>query len=402
MPSSFTWIDFAEEDRRRMMEILHLFGEHEIREELGIGTVRDSFSDTLFPGTSTLHTRAKYMLFVPWTFMVLERKTVRSNEIESRSREYETSLINALLNAGEEEGVIGRIARKNLKLLPSYMYWSGLGIWGIRRFGGSLQQYFRSVDSFYDQKQHLVKSDDRDPVTIAWHNWDPNIVPSPKGFPYEANLSLTFEEAEYLHDKILGNCPQSLLAHLVDKTAASSVDFIWHHSGFPGFREDHQRTVQHARSFSEVFYGASLLYNLMLSEKRRNEKLIDTYERSLTAWSEEIRNRLYVLKSWDLDGFWRIVLTQEQHSIPIPTRRFVEAWIDLVRRHEGSMTIIHDKDARRLIYNREVHIKGKRSRLKNPQMLAQWAGASGISPLHFRWPIVQRIVNDILIGLNKG
>lgn len=145
MPSSFTWIDFAEEDRKRMMEILHLFGEHEIREELGIGTVRDSFSDTLFPGTSTLHTRAKYMLYVPWTFMLLEEKEVASHQIESRSREYETSLINALLNAGEEEGVIGRIARKNLKLLPSYMYWSGLGIWGIRRFGGSLQQYFRSL-----------------------------------------------------------------------------------------------------------------------------------------------------------------------------------------------------------------------------------------------------------------
>ena len=121
MESRFGWVDFAEEDRRRMMEILHLFREQDIREELGIGTVRDAFSDTLFPGTSTLHTRAKYMLFVPWTFMLLEKKLVPSNEIESRSREYEISLINALLNAGEEEGVIGRIARKNLKLLPSYM-----------------------------------------------------------------------------------------------------------------------------------------------------------------------------------------------------------------------------------------------------------------------------------------
>ena len=184
MESRFGWVDFAEEDRRRVMEILHLFGEHEIREELGIGTVRDAFSDTLLPGTSTLHTRAKYMLFVPWTFMLLEKKAVLSHEIESRSREYEISLINALLNAGEEDGVIGRVARKNLKLLPSYMYWSGLAIWGIRRLQGSLQQYFRSLDSFYTQRKNLDISDDRDSFTTLWYNWDPHIVPPPKGFPY--------------------------------------------------------------------------------------------------------------------------------------------------------------------------------------------------------------------------
>jgi len=80
MPSSFKWVDFAEDDRQKMMEILHLFGEKEIREELGIGTVRDAFSDILFPGTSTLHTRAKYMLFVPWIFMKHERKQTHSTD----------------------------------------------------------------------------------------------------------------------------------------------------------------------------------------------------------------------------------------------------------------------------------------------------------------------------------
>jgi hypothetical protein len=401
MLSSLTWVDFAEEDRRRMMEILHLFGEPEIREELGIGTVRDSFSDTLFPGTSTLHTRAKYMLFVPWTFMVLEKREVRSHEIESRSREYETSLINALLNAGEQDGVIGSVARKDLKILPSYMYWSGLGMWGIRRFQGSLQQYFRSLDGYYREKQRAVHSDDREPVSTIWHNWDPHLTHPPKGFPYEAHLQLSFDEAAYLHDKILANCNQSLLAHLVDRAKPSSVDFVWRHSESADFRNDHQEIVHHARNFSEVFYGAALLYNLMLSEKRKFEKLIDNYERSLDTWSEEIQNRFYVLKAWDLDDFWRIVFTQERHIIPILTRRFVEAWIDLVRKHEGSRTIIHDKDARRLILDREIRVKGKRSRLRNPQMLAQWAGASGVFQLNYRWSIVQTIVNDILIGLKK-
>jgi hypothetical protein len=53
MPSLFSWVDFVEDDRQRKMEILCLFRDKEIREELGLGTVRDAFSEILLPGTST-------------------------------------------------------------------------------------------------------------------------------------------------------------------------------------------------------------------------------------------------------------------------------------------------------------------------------------------------------------
>ena len=43
------------------------------RDELGIGSVRDAFADMLFPGTSTIMTRARYFLLVPWTYQRLER-----------------------------------------------------------------------------------------------------------------------------------------------------------------------------------------------------------------------------------------------------------------------------------------------------------------------------------------
>ena len=36
MPSHFSWIDFSEEDRQKMMDVIHLFAEHEARDELGI------------------------------------------------------------------------------------------------------------------------------------------------------------------------------------------------------------------------------------------------------------------------------------------------------------------------------------------------------------------------------
>jgi hypothetical protein len=66
MPSMIAWLDASREDQRRMREIVNLFTQSESRDELGIGQVRDAFRDSLSPGTSTLHTRARYLLFVPW------------------------------------------------------------------------------------------------------------------------------------------------------------------------------------------------------------------------------------------------------------------------------------------------------------------------------------------------
>jgi hypothetical protein len=65
MPSSFSWLDYSEQHRRQMLDVIDLFREQETRDELGIGTVRDAFADALFPGTSTIQTRARYFLFVP-------------------------------------------------------------------------------------------------------------------------------------------------------------------------------------------------------------------------------------------------------------------------------------------------------------------------------------------------
>jgi len=50
MIASLTWIDHDERERDRMRRILALFRERDTRDELGIGAIRDSFADHLFPG----------------------------------------------------------------------------------------------------------------------------------------------------------------------------------------------------------------------------------------------------------------------------------------------------------------------------------------------------------------
>ncbi|MFN8414557.1 MAG: DUF6361 family protein [Anaerolineales bacterium] len=73
MASSFTWLDYSEHERHKMLDVIKMFSERETRDELGVGSVRDALADLLFPGTSTIQTRARYFFFVPWMYLDLEK-----------------------------------------------------------------------------------------------------------------------------------------------------------------------------------------------------------------------------------------------------------------------------------------------------------------------------------------
>lgn len=73
--SNLAWLDTSRDDRQRMRELVNMFSDKETLDELGIGQVSDALSDMLFPGTSTLHTRARYLLIIPWCYLRAERVT---------------------------------------------------------------------------------------------------------------------------------------------------------------------------------------------------------------------------------------------------------------------------------------------------------------------------------------
>src|SRR5690242_9296418 len=101
MPSVFAWVDFAEGDRRRMAQVIDLLRENDTRDELGIGVVRDALAELLFPGTSTIQTRARYFLFIPWIYRRHEERGTPGGEIARKARVDEDKLIEALVRAGE-------------------------------------------------------------------------------------------------------------------------------------------------------------------------------------------------------------------------------------------------------------------------------------------------------------
>ena len=55
-----------------------------------------------------------------------------------------------------------------------------------------------------------------------------------------------------------------------------------------------------------------------------------------------------------------------------------------------------------LVRNREFHQKRGQARLRNDRLMLQWGGASGSERLAFRWPVVARLLNDIVDGRERG
>ena len=130
---AFVWLDYSERERRKMLDIVDLFRERDTRDELGIGSVRDAFADMLFPGTSTIMTRARYFLLVPWTYQRLERLWIRSVEIAVRARQAELNLVESIERSDDSDGNIGKLAKTALKRLPSSVYWQVARAAALRR-----------------------------------------------------------------------------------------------------------------------------------------------------------------------------------------------------------------------------------------------------------------------------
>lgn len=399
MISLFAWVDFAEEDRRRMAEVIDLFREQDTRDELGLGAIRDGLADLLFPGTSTIMTRARYFLFIPWIYQRHETKNTAGVDISRKSRADEVKLIEALVKGGEQDGVIGIEKRARLQRLASNIFWAGLGTWRILQFTGSQDQYHRSWDSLLPRRRSSALDDDKEPLdNFFTSSWDPKLPGPSDDFLAETKLSLLKGEAEYLQQKIL-SLGETMLGHLVSQTKpAPESEFVWTHPEYEQFPITLQKQVEHARLFSEAMHGAALIYNMLLSEERGTDELVSWYRNRYATWAILMSSREDAFKSWSRDAFWKLVESTRAH-IGVRTRRFVDLWLDRIIGTTSLAVLADAPDVRDLIIERERILKRARARLGNPRALERWNGSAGSQQLNYRWHRVRVISADILRGM---
>jgi hypothetical protein len=387
-----------------MLNVINLFKEQESRDELCIGTIRDSFAEFFFPGTSTIQTRARYMLFVPWIYQDLEKKSISSAKIAGRARDEELALIRTLKSNSQTDGLIGILSGDTLKRLPSNIYWNGLGVWGIRLFPGEQSFYNRYIDDFYNIRKNCVKGDDKEPLSgKSRENWHQGVPPKPDNFPADAKFELTQEEAQYLKERILTLHNNSLLAKLIVSNQNVDSRYIWEHPILNDLDDQLKGFIESSHNFSDVINGAALLYNHMLAVKLNNDELIATFTTRISEWTENISSRYDNITDWasSSDNFW--YSTPLLNSVIHPfTKKFVTEWIEEVILRKNYQTLILSDEAKRIIYKRETTLKRGRSRLENVRALERWSGDSGTGRIGYRWHIAKRIITDIVEGLERG
>ena len=402
--SLLAWLDYSEQERRKMLEVIDFFKEREARDELGLGPVRDAFADQLFPGTSTVMTRARYYLLVPWTYLRLEEARIGSRRIAERARKAEGDLMEAISRSSDREGNIGRVAGRALKRLPSNIYWQGLHVWGIRLFPGNQEQYHRSLDGYYDAlDRHWRRRDERDEEADerVTPNWHPGIVSPPESIPEKCSLRLRGCEARYLAERLrlASETEKSLLTDLASRRRKwRPVQFPWELPWLGQLRPEHRQQLEQAQNFSELMHGAQLLYNLILAELNKDAPLAKAFRERMGKWSELVRKRRAVFRRWDRAAFWKLT-EQENSRISLPCREFINRWWDLVLKVNPHGIGRHPA-ARDLICERERRLKRSRSRIENPSARELWRGESGTARIDFRWGISQQILLDILTALN--
>lgn len=398
--SSISWLDSSADEQRRVREIVALFSDKGTLDELGIGQIRDAFSDALFPGTSTIQTRARYFLLVPWAFQQAT-ESGPAKTVLARADRNERRLIEGLRRAGAVDGLIGKQAGAKVKNLPSAIYWSGLTRFGIltRPMPPSQVGRSRLRDT---EAEELAERDDGD--------WSATLPPRPVDFPGEVpeGFELSFEEASWLRDRILTSVPDSLLAHLItqNEVPASNVDAPWDDPSTEAAPPKLRALLDQAKQFSLAMEGASLLYNLLVAERYVEAgnttvgDLREPYAERLESWGAAITQARSELLTWNRTEMWRIA-TDISPQIGGLTRQFVDDWIDAVINGRATKAAT-DESLRSMIERREQLKKGNQARLTNARRLATWSGASGSQALVFRWPTVRTLVTDIQKGMGNA
>jgi hypothetical protein len=390
------WIDFSSEDRQKAMDVMNLLQEQGAVDELGIGIIRDAFANYFFPGTSTVQTRAKYFLIVPYLLKdaVDGRYGREVNRILRRIDEEEKECgITLMKRNPDEDGIIGKrvLPRNWVARKPSDIYWNGIRTYQIFIDNAlSIKEYVALMSKQSEKKNNMPGGNrgddstdgDRDDVDAgdmtSFHFW--NLPSYSNDWKTDLCMDLSFEEATFLRKQIIKSNESSLLAFILQNNIdVSSCDsFLTLTELLAGEVDDYTCDMMHlACDFSKLVYLARVRFNMILSE-HRNEK-------ANTEWDYLADN---------IEEFASVDLSKVFKELNISNSK---TFIFLSSIKEG---FLNDKidDVDECIKKREVQLKGinraKLNRTKefNPD---NWVGGDW---LDYRFRDASRIINDIYAG----
>lgn len=397
------WIDFSPTHRDRVGSVLDLLGSSGVVDELGVGTLRDAIADTLFPGISTIQTRAKYFFIIPYILreyqdLKPQLRRDRSAALYLRTRENEIMWALAEKHGHKEgKGVIGISKKKPAELArrPSAIYWNGLHSYRFILTGGLALDPFlkarsgRSVESLLASTPESDDqgADDRD------HDYE-NLfrikVPRKRGWGKDLDLPLDPEEAGFFRDRIKELAGDCLIGHLAEDDRFWMIcqakdrfrDFSWAAMELP-VKGDWKNQVRLAHDFSLLMHGAHIFYNGLLQTGKFGA---NPYQEDWEQWRKTLPTMMIDFQKFDMEELFRMATRKAE---------FVEAWWTQARKGFPDRKVLTE-----LIRIQELQNKGPKARLNGQKfgdvVQDEWIG---LDHLEYRYGNAKTILQDIREGL---
>lgn len=394
------WVDFSKADRDKVHDVMSMLKEQGAVDEIGIGVVRDAFSNLFFPGTSTIQTIAKYFLIVPYILKEACGGKYGTNfrkvmgTIDEKEKECGTIL---LKNCPDSDGIIGKrvLPQKWVSRTPSDIYWNGIRTFGICKQDISIPELVKNALLYSENSKAAAAlgnrgdssgSDDAD----AGKDFTAQIFSVPDDY-YEMHnnlahwketlrVNLTPSEAEFLRIKIESSVHDSLLCYIlknnIDVNRYDSFEAL-----YEGIKEDVPSELEEnmciACEFNRLVYSARVRYNYILS-RGRNQHAVEE-------WEHIADNAEYMMKV-DIDKlFFKM-------GIQVPKLRI------FLNNFKNAVLSGDFEAADKALINREKSIKGPaRAKLLRREDFAddEWVGGRY---LDYRFFSARRIINDIYKG----
>lgn len=400
------FVNFDQEALNRANKVMRLLQGQGAIDELGLGRIRDAFSNSMFPGMSTLQTRAKYFLLIPALYSFLERTIIQdSGDARRKVREYEISFTRRLIDNADPAnswGVIGVEALKNrgsfVKYDPAYVYHSGMETYGLIQSGGNIYRMIAErshLNQTLPQKYRDSENEEGDDDGLKGIHQTFKTCGEDYDFRGKSPLSmrLSQKEAEFLRHQIITHTPESLLGWLLD--SGSYTKIAEECETFESLKEVLKATApeklyriyrlawrySHFALLLRMRYA--MLYDKAVGAEKADEEekaFFEEYER----YTEEFKPEAI------------------QEILDFASTRVTEDSCKIFCSKASELVTANDWDnLDQLIVKREIAIKGmKRSKLMNVKEYAPGKPFQSPAIMAFRWnTIVRTVLTEISEGL---
>lgn len=399
------FVNFNTEEKKRVAKMMQLLQESEAIEELGIGRVRDHFSNTLFPGTSTLQHHAKYFVVMPSLYYHTAFKSRKFHNLAEVSRYIKEAEIQITRQLSEDEngvlrndlvGITGintykealNDYNKYVKYDPAYIYGSGLVRYGIIP-DTAVERLILELNKKHFTDPHNksnLKSEDTTEDAGDMSGDKQVIKTCGKSYDFfngkTMSLALSEEEATFLKERILENCEGTMLTYLIDckYDLPERIGYFDIEGILTELNPDVVDVYKKSVLFSKLMHLIDWRFNYSYFDSFDNtdeaKVCDDEYNKLLAEYKKEIN---------DKDAY--NALFDYINSIDIMLTEFCKACYDAIISGEPAARVDQ------LVKAREHTVKRERSKIGNSAYKSQ--GRSKPIPNTFRWETVRTMVNEI-------